>query len=244
MKKTILITGASGKLGRALVESTLLKKYTLLTPPHSELDITNKEAVEAYCTKNTFDIVIHLAALANVKLSEEKPLDAITTTYLGTLNLIEAISSRKPVHFIYLSTDYVYPCIKGPYIETDELAPFTIYGWTKLAAEQLVKTVPNHCIIRTSFFDPVKITYEKAPQDAYVSKITFQEGAEAIAQLIEIKYTGILNVGQKRISLYDLYKQYNPKILPISIKDIPKEQQRAVDSSLDVSVWERIKGDT
>lgn len=240
MKRKILITGASGKLGKVLLKNPLLQNYQLFTPSHAELDITNKKAVTTYFAKQTFDIIIHLAALANVKLSEEKPLEAIKTTYLGTANVLESLSHKEKIHFIFLSTDYVYPCVKGPYKETDELVPFTIYGWTKLAAEQLVKKLPSYCIMRTSFFDPDKVNYETAPSDAFVSKISFQEGAAAIMKLVELHFQGTINVGQERISLFDLYKKYNRGIKANSIKDIPKEQQRAPDSSLDVSLWKRI----
>jgi dTDP-4-dehydrorhamnose reductase len=84
--------------------------------------------------------------------------------------------------------------------------------------------------------------YDTAPSDAFVSKITFEEGAEAISLLIKLKHKGIINVGQKKISLYELYRKYKPEIKAVSIKDIPQEKQRAKDSSLNIELWEKTKG--
>lgn len=234
----VLITGATGRVGKAILKSNLINRE-IFAPTRDEMDITNEQEVLSYFSRNKIDIVIHCAAMTDVRECEKKPEMAVNVNILGTLNIVQAALKNDAV-VIYLSTDYVYPCTKGPYAEKDETIPFTVYGWTKLGGECAVKTSKNFCIIRTSLFEPEKISFDTAPIDAFVSKITFTGLAEAINLLIDKEFNGIINVGQERISLYDLYKKFKPDIKPISIDKIPKEAQRARDSSLDISIWKKI----
>ena len=234
----ILLTGSSGRVGKALLASDLRNRNILATT-RAELDVTNREQVLAYFARNKIDAVIHCAAMTNGRECEKNPEAAIRANIIGAANVVQGVLKNN-ARLIFMSTDYVYPCTKGPYSEKDGTLPFTVYGWTKLGGECAVKTLENHCIIRTSLFDPNNITFDAAPSDAYVSKITFDEIAKAINILLDNNFIGTINVGQNRINLYDLYKKYNPNIKPISIKDIPKEQQRAADSSLDITLWKSI----
>jgi len=61
MARNVLITGAEGFIGRNLKEQ-LRDKYTLLTPPHSELDLMNSDAVREYFQKNQIDVVVNCAS--------------------------------------------------------------------------------------------------------------------------------------------------------------------------------------
>jgi len=60
MKKTILLTGASGFIGKNVIES-LSGKYQFLTPSHKELELLDTQAVDKYFKKHKIDIVVHLA---------------------------------------------------------------------------------------------------------------------------------------------------------------------------------------
>lgn len=235
--KKILLTGGSGTLGRALLQSPLQDR-TLYSPTHEELDITNFEQVKSYLDKIDIDTIIHCAALADVTGCEKSPVEAINVNIGGTSSIVECARNKK-VRFIYISTDYVYPCERGNYSEKDAVGPFTVYGWTKLAGEYIVGTLKNHCILRTSFFIPEKISYESAPNDAYFSKISLSELVEAIIFLLDSSFVGTINVGQERASIYDIYKKYRPSIQAKSMKEL--NFSRAPDSSLNVSLWNLIK---
>ena|SRR3989344_1770382 len=233
----ILITGASGKLGKALVASSLGKRR-LFTPSHTEMDITNGCDVEKFLRDKKIDSVIHCAALASVLRCENDPAAAIETNMLGTNNIVHG-ALKLHARLIYLSTDYVYPCTDGSYSENDSVAPFTVYGWTKLGGECAAKIVKNHCVIRTSFFEPNNILFDDAPFDSFCSKIPLPELVEAIIFLLDSDFVGTVNVGQERASAYDILKKYKPNILPVSLEEISKKLsvRRAVDSSLDVRLW-------
>lgn len=234
--KSILITGSSGRLGKAILSSKLFKTTSLLTPSHHEMDITDRKSVESYFKNNKIDAIIHCAAFTDVKKCESSPQLAINANIVGTSNIAE-FANLVNARIIAISTDYVYPCIKGPYSEKDATVPFTVYGWTKLGGECAIKTVKNHCIVRTSFFEPDKITFDTAPNDAYFSKMPIEELARAIKLILEEDFVGTMNIGQDRISIYDAYKKYKKDIKPVSIKDIAFN--RAPDSSLDVSLWKK-----
>ncbi|MNI16553.1 GDP-L-fucose synthase [compost metagenome] len=57
----VLITGASGMVGRNLVNHPGISSYEVLTPSHSELNLLNYAEVEAYLQHNNPDLIIHAA---------------------------------------------------------------------------------------------------------------------------------------------------------------------------------------
>ncbi|MDP3705968.1 MAG: NAD-dependent epimerase/dehydratase family protein [Legionellaceae bacterium] len=57
----ILITGSEGSVGKHLVEEFLKKGYSVLSPPYSELDLTNEERVSEYFGQHKIDVIIHSA---------------------------------------------------------------------------------------------------------------------------------------------------------------------------------------
>ena len=240
-KKNLLITGASGKLGRAILLKGIPDR-NILTPSHQELDITNKKSVEDYFNNHNIDENIHCAAIASVLKCEQDPNKAILTNSIGTAHLIEASSKKNSPRFIYISTDYVYPCENGPYKETDRTSPFTLYAFTKLGGELVTRSLKNHCIIRTSFFDPSNIPFDTAFTDSYCSKLPIYEVAEAVIKLLKSNFVGVINVGGERISLYNLYKKYKPQIKPDSMLNTKDQIKRAKDSSLDITLWKNLKG--
>lgn len=61
MKKTILLTGGSGFIGRNIRESYLADKYDIVAPSHKEVDIADTESVDRFFTGKQFDVVLHTA---------------------------------------------------------------------------------------------------------------------------------------------------------------------------------------
>ncbi|MEK6896302.1 MAG: sugar nucleotide-binding protein [Nanoarchaeota archaeon] len=240
--QNILITGGTGKLGKALLASNFFKRK-VFAPTHTDMDITNKEQVGRYFNEHEIDAIIHCAALINMKECETNPASAIKVNINGTGNLVEAALNKPHTRFVYISTDYVYPCENGPYSESDSAIPFTSYGWTKLGGECAARTIKDHCIVRTSFFNPVNIPYDAAPLDSFCSKIPISELAEAIIALLDSDFVGVINVGQERASLYEIFKKYKPSIQSQTLEEINRAApiKRAKDSSLDVSLWNKFK---
>ena len=247
MAGNILLTGSSGKLGKAIKESGLFPK--LLTPSRKELDITDERSVSSYFSTHDFSVVIHCAALARMRICEQDPDLAAKTNIQGTVNLVNAALEKekikgKPLRFIYISTDGVYEGKKGHYKEDGPTIPYNTYGRTKLGAECAVHALKDHCIIRTSFFDPMNIPFDTAATDMYSSKMPLMELVNAIHFLAHHSFVGVINIGAKKMSEYDRYKTHNPSINPSTFSEIQGSAPfpLAKDASMDISTWKGIKG--
>jgi dTDP-4-dehydrorhamnose reductase len=242
--KKILLTGASGELGKAMIDSSLFS--SLLIPLKAELDITKPDTIKKFVDNNDFDAVVHCAALARRKECEENPIKAIETNIVGTSNLVnhiiekEEISGKK-IRFIHISTDVVYPGTSGNYSEKDETIPYNLYGWTKLGAECSIHALSNFCIIRTSFFDPKTIEFDDAAIDAYSSKVPVNYFIQSVSLLLNSSFVGTINVGRERRSDLEHYKEFKPDIKKCNLADIQKTVpfKLYVDSSMDISLWKK-----
>ena len=70
--KRLLVTGASGFLGRRIAEF-YGRNYEVVTPGHQEMDITDKEKVSAIFHDFKPHFVIHSAAVSDVGMCEKEP---------------------------------------------------------------------------------------------------------------------------------------------------------------------------
>jgi len=92
-----------------------------------------------------FDSIIHLAALANIPKSLEDPAGCYRINCLGTLNLLELAAGKKLDRFIYASSNNVYgPPKRLPVREEDAYNPRSPYDYSKVVAEQFVKSFRLH----------------------------------------------------------------------------------------------------
>ena len=149
MNKRILITGATGQLGRSVVEelqphfnilSTAQKipVETLTACPVVEMDISNKSIVQQVVSKYEPDVLIHLAAMTNVDGCEREKEKAWNINVKGTEHLLQAISGSE-TRIIFISTDYVFDGENGPYGVDAKPSPINYYGKSKLAAENAIR---------------------------------------------------------------------------------------------------------
>lgn len=151
--KNILVTGANGQLGNALkAVATQYPDFQLLYTDKDTLDITSPEAVDAYFSGQTIDVVINCAAYTAVDKAETEEEAAFQLNFQAPLILAEAAAKYNSA-FIHISTDYVFDGHHyRPYTETNETSPQSIYGASKLRGEAAVLGYhPNAIIIRTSW---------------------------------------------------------------------------------------------
>ena len=108
--KTLLITGSSGMVGRNVKEHPKAKDYHLLTPSSAELNLLDKNAVEAYIKAHKPDIVVHCAGLVGGIVANMNNLAKFLTynAYMG-LNLINACHQNGVKHFLNLASSCMYP---------------------------------------------------------------------------------------------------------------------------------------
>jgi GDP-4-dehydro-6-deoxy-D-mannose reductase len=147
----ILVTGASGFVGRYLVDA--LRKHHpdwRLDLPGADnfgavdsLDVVNVDAVSAFIRDHPPEIVVHLAAVAAVTASLVDPRLAWNVNFGGTLNLTLALQAHAPkAHLLFISSAEVYGAsfAQGESVsETVRLQPVNPYAASKAAADILVR---------------------------------------------------------------------------------------------------------
>ena len=85
------------------------------------------------------DAIIHTAAMTNVDTSETNKDACYQLNVAATQNLV-SLCEEHHIHFIHLSTDFIFDGGDGPYVETDVPNPLSYYGETKLLAELAVQS--------------------------------------------------------------------------------------------------------
>ncbi|MFW5632387.1 MAG: dTDP-4-dehydrorhamnose reductase [Acetivibrio ethanolgignens] len=149
----VLITGAKGQLGQALLRlSSELSDIEVFPFASKELDITNEAMVEATLTRLHPDVLINCAAHTAVDACETDAENAYRINALGPKYLAQACQAVDAA-MVQVSTDYVFDGTKTtPYIESDLPNPQSVYGSTKLAGEeQAAKYLARLYIVRSAW---------------------------------------------------------------------------------------------
>lgn len=146
-----LVTGAGGQLGVELLR-TVPGNFAVVGLKHSELDISDPQAVNAAIDAHRPEIVVNAAAYNAVDDAEKNVDAAYRANAAGPANLAAA-AQRVGARIIHISTDYVFDGKSTkPYRPTDPTNPINTYGKSKLAGEQEVsRSSSDHLIIRSSW---------------------------------------------------------------------------------------------
>jgi dTDP-4-dehydrorhamnose reductase len=159
--KRIMITGALGQLGLALyrllkdrVDYELLRTDTLTSADGAvqALDITKEEAVNTYIERSKPEVIINCAAMTAVDLCESEQDKAYSINALGPKYLAMA-ADKIGAKLVHISTDYVFNGQASvPYTEEQEPNPVSVYGKTKQAGDEFVRSYCNKSfILRTAW---------------------------------------------------------------------------------------------
>jgi dTDP-4-dehydrorhamnose reductase len=93
------------------------------------------------------DTIIHCGALTNVDYCEDNQVESYDLTVKSTQKIVNYCKKNK-IKLFYLSTDYVFDGLCGPYLETENVNPINIYGKHKMEAEKIVQESGNYIIAR------------------------------------------------------------------------------------------------
>ena len=130
----VLVTGAAGMLGHALVP--LLGAEHEVTAVDVDVDVTRRSAVDACFRDAAPQAVFHLAAWTDVDGAEAREDDATAVNGEGSRNVARA-SARHGASLVCVSTDYVFDgAASAAYTEDDPARPVNAYGRSKLAGER------------------------------------------------------------------------------------------------------------
>ena len=148
----ILVTGATGLVGRHLAR-ILARDHDVLALKHSELDITDRDAVNNCVSAAKPSLIVNCAVI-QVDEAEENPPKARTVNLEGP-QWLAVVASRLDAELIQFSTQYAFdgePVGRPPYTIKDEPRPVNVYGRTKVASEKAVRDAcARSYIIRTSW---------------------------------------------------------------------------------------------
>lgn len=255
----VVVTGAKGMLGQAL-QKQLSEKYEVIALSREKLDITNFGAVNEYLTAYRPEVVINAAAFTNVDGCESDQEMAFLINAVGPRNLA-IVCNEINASLVHVSTDYVFNG-KGiqPYGEFDKTDPVSVYGKTKLAGEELVKSLMNKFfIVRTSWLfgegghNFVKTVLRLAKERDYLAIVDDQVGiptytqdlARAIRQLISTNYFGIYHItNNDTCSWYEFAKEIleqagttNTEVRAIKSDELNRPAPRPSFSVLDNRFW-------
>jgi dTDP-4-dehydrorhamnose reductase len=198
----IVFTGGSGRFGKIFRSKTKLKN--VFYPKRKELNILKISSIEKYLSKKKPSIVIHAAGLSRPMDMHEKDINlSIDKNIIGTCNLVKICNNLK-IKIIYLSTNYVYPGVKGNYKENDPLLPYNNYSWSKLGGESAVHMYKNSLIIRLCMTEK-PFVHNFAFKDLITNFIFQEDFVKIIPKLI--KHKGIINFGGKAMSVYNFAKK-------------------------------------
>ena len=163
----VLVTGAGGFIGSTLVDRLLgegrsvvgVDAFDPFYPRHQkennlrsargsdrfelvEADIRDAEAIDALFARGNFDGVVHLAALAGVRPSLERPGAYADVNVTGTSVILGAASQHGSPRVVFASSSSVYgEREEGPFRETDPVErPVSPYAATKRAGELVAHT--------------------------------------------------------------------------------------------------------
>jgi dTDP-4-dehydrorhamnose reductase len=149
--KTILLTGANGQVGWELQRALApLGKVIALT--REPIDLGNPDAIRVALRHFRPDIIINPAAYTAVDKAESEPDLAMAVN--GTApGIFAEEAKRSGALLVHYSTDYVFDGSKtAPYTEADTPNPQSVYGQTKLAGEEAIRSVGcKHLILRASW---------------------------------------------------------------------------------------------
>jgi dTDP-4-dehydrorhamnose reductase len=142
-----IVLGAGGQLGSELAR--------LLGPDsgvaHAEASVTDRDSIEQLIRRRRPEIVFNCAAYNSVDGAETERELAFAVNAEGPANVAQACA-RSGSRLVHFSTNFVFDgTLDRPYVESDQPAPLSVYGSSKLEGEQRVLDVLSTAlVIRTA----------------------------------------------------------------------------------------------
>ncbi len=151
MNGTLLITGSHGQLGRALTGLCRNRGLDFEARDIDTIDIKDGGAMTEWIETNQPPAVINCAAFTAVDDCESNQ-DLAMRVNGEAVGTIASACNSIGARLVQISTDYVFPGdATEPYLESDPVAPATVYGQTKLRGEELAMTARRHLVVRTAW---------------------------------------------------------------------------------------------
>lgn len=250
----ILVTGANGQLGKSLRRLSVLHGgWDFLFTDVDSLDITDREAVQRFLAENPVGYIVNCAAYTAVDQAEDDEERCWKINYDAVENLAEA-AAQTGARLFHVSTDYVFDGKNHlPYRETDEPAPASVYGRSKLAGEEAIRRrCPESIVVRTAWLyseygknflktmlrlgaerEEIGVVFDQIGSPTYAVNL-----AEALLMMLDEAKRGIFQPGVYHYSNEGVCSWYDfalkimqlaglaAKVRPIETKDYPVRAAR------------------
>jgi len=186
--KAILVTGGAGYIGSLLVPELLRKNYAVRVLDNlmhdqapflaefidDKLEFIKGDVRDAEEVKRAVkgvDVIIHLAAIVGAPACKKNPKLAEEINYFGTVNVNNARDVSQKM--LYASTGSVYGKVNDVCVENHPATPLSLYGQTKLRAEQEVMKKGNAISYRfaTAFGLAPRLRLDLMPNDFVFSAL-------------------------------------------------------------------------
>jgi dTDP-4-dehydrorhamnose reductase len=273
--RRILVTGASGLLGGYLLRELAQQGSPIVAWSNTRtdrlfgvelrrVDISDANAVRDAFAAARPDVVLHVAAVASVNGCFRDPDRAEKVNVRGSWHLAE-LSEHSGARLVLVSTDLVFDGSRGNYCEADTPAPLSIYGRSKLMAEQAVQTFARHAVVRVSllfgptlsgrlsFFDSQLEALRLGKPlalfgDEWRTPLSLQTAAQALVAIANSEVAGLLHLGgPERMSRLEMGQRLaacqglaGSGIQPAARASAEADEPRPADTSLDSSRWRRL----
>lgn len=182
MSQTILVTGASGYIGSHTCVELINNGFSVVAMdnlcnsaqeaisrveritggsiPFHNIDVRNREALDALLSRQPIDAVIHFAGLKAVGESVADPLRYYDNNVSGSVALLESLAKANVKKFVFSSSATVYGDPESvPIRESFRLSATNPYGRSKLMVEQILGDLtvadPSWGIAVLRYFNPV-----------------------------------------------------------------------------------------
>lgn len=148
----ILVCGAGGQVGHCLLNQAASFGLEAIGLSHEELDITCRTQIGQALERHRPALIINAAAYTNLDHAEAEIAQAEAVNCHGVANLAEA-AREFGIPLFHLSSEYVFSGDGDqPYRETDPTSPANVYGATRLAGEEAIRSrLDRYLILRTSW---------------------------------------------------------------------------------------------
>jgi dTDP-4-dehydrorhamnose reductase len=252
------ITGAGGLIGNYLVQTapSYGSKWRLRALTRQQVDLADFNGVERLFAQERPGLILHCAAMSRSPQCEREPEVAWRINFKVTQRLSELATN---IPLLFFSSDLVFDGKKGNYVESDAPNPLTVYGETKVAAEEAVLKNPGHMVIRTTlnygasptgdraFNEELRRTWERRETarlfiDEFRCPIPAELTARAVWELVDKGASGLYHVaGRERLSRLQIGRlianhvpRVNARMEAASLREY-RGAPRSPDTSLDCS---------
>lgn len=148
----VLVTGVQGQLGYDVMKVLHARNIDCIGADIQQFDITDFQATERFIQNYGPDVVIHCSAYTAVDKAEENYDQCYAVNADGPKNIAK-VCKQLNAKMVYISTDYVFPGTgTRAYEVNDPTGPVSVYGKTKLAGEEAVRSqLDKYFIVRISW---------------------------------------------------------------------------------------------